>query len=64
MCCGRKKPRSRRGKSGKITRSSILSQEIISNDQEYSKDRERLQYPSDRQHATETGTVGTPEVQG
>jgi hypothetical protein len=66
MCCGRKSGRSRKGKSGKITRSKkpIQPPKIDKNEQQHSEDRERLQLFPDGQREDQTRTVGPSEISG
>lgn len=64
MCCGKGKSRSKRGKSGKITRSRPLIQRNTSDEPTHSSNTERLQHPVDERSSTEGRVVATPEIQG
>lgn len=64
MCCGRKSGRSRKGRSGKITRSKPQPLKTEKNEQQHSEDRERLQLPPDGQRQDQERTVGPAEIPG
>lgn len=64
MCCGKTSSRARGTRSGKITRTRKQPLPTKQdNEQQHSKDRERLQPFSERQSPDQTRTVGPSSVQ-
>jgi hypothetical protein len=62
MCCGSKRSGTRRGKSGKITRSRKQPKTNTSN--EHPKNRERLLIPPVNGHEDKTRDLGSTQIQG